>query len=195
MSSRFCSIWRISPRLSRRRTRACNWAASGGGGVQAGGWCIWQKRAISWASALSVLVRESWVAGEGFDLGRIDHGNRVSVGMEEAGQGIAVSAGGFQAGMNICVRRATLAAAQSQLVCWQRLGGGAWCLAEKDSSSAASKFALLMSIPRNMSDSPSGMSPLGLLLLLGASLVNASSSLRERLKILFDLCGKAGAGR
>ena len=59
--SRLFSMFCSPSRSSRRWTRACKVTISSAGGVQVAGWCIWQYRAISQASALSVLARVSSV--------------------------------------------------------------------------------------------------------------------------------------
>ena len=55
---RFSSATRISISASSRRTKACSSRNSGAGGCHACGCCARQKRAISSASTLSVLVRD-----------------------------------------------------------------------------------------------------------------------------------------
>ena len=64
------------------------------------GSCARQKRAISSASTRSVLVRESRLGGERFDGRRIDDADGVTCLMQKERERFAVSAGGFEAGVD-----------------------------------------------------------------------------------------------
>jgi hypothetical protein len=98
---RFSSIVRISTSESRRATSACNSRRCGAGGFWRGGLGSEQKAGDEGGvQALGLGAREVTLR-VGFNGRRVEETQAVIVAMEVGGERVAVSAGGFEAGVHL----------------------------------------------------------------------------------------------